>query len=119
MRSLKYLALAAAAALIFSAGAFAKDAHSGSFDLGQAARVGSTLLQPGHYKAEWIGPDDALQISIVQHGKTVATTQGKLKELPSKSADTSVEIRTDQSQKLDEIDFANRTQALVLSGSQS
>lgn len=119
MRSLKYLALTAAAALIFSVGAFAKDFHSGSFDLGQTARIGSTVLHPGHYKAEWNGPDNALQVSIVQHGKTVATTQGKLKELPSKSANTAVEIRTDKSQKLDEIDFANRTQALVLSGSVS
>jgi hypothetical protein len=117
MRSLKYLALTAAAALILSAGAFAKDTHSGSFDLAQTATIGSAVLQPGHYKAEWNGPEDALQISIVQHGKTVATTQGKLKELPSKSANTAVEIRNDRSQKLDEIDFANRTEALVLSGS--
>ncbi|HTS07323.1 MAG TPA: hypothetical protein VMP68_17205 [Candidatus Eisenbacteria bacterium] len=119
MRSLKYLALMATATLVFSMGAFAKDSHSGSFDLDQTARIGSTVLQPGHYKAEWTGPNDALQISIVQHGKTIATTQGKLKQLPSKSADTAVEIRSDQSKKLDEIDFANRTQALVLSGSQS
>ena len=119
MRSLKYLALTAAAALVLSMGAFAKDFHSGSFDLGQTARIGSTVLQPGHYKAEWNGPNDALQISIMEHGKTVATTQGSLKELPSKSENTAVEIRTDKSQKLDEIDFANRTQALVLSGSRS
>ena len=67
MRSLKYLALTAAAALIFSVGAFAKDFHSGSFDLDHTARIGSTVLAPGHYKAEWTGPNDALQVSIVQH----------------------------------------------------
>ena len=117
MQSLKYLALTAAATLIFSAGAFAKDSHSGSFDLGETGRIGSAVLQPGHYKVEWNGPDNALQISIVQHGKIIATTQGRLKELPSKSANTAVEIRTDKSQKLDEIDFANRTDALVLAGS--
>src|SRR5689334_18469150 len=117
MRFLKYLALTTVLALMFSVGAFAKDSHSGSFDLGQTARVGSAVLQPGHYKAEWNGPDSALRISIVQHGKTIATTEGKLKELPSKSANSAVEIRTDKSQKLDEIDFANRTDALVLAGS--
>ena len=120
MRSLKYVALTAAAALIFSIGAFAKNSHSASFDLGQTATVGSTLLQPGHYKAEWNGPDNALQISIVQHGQTIATTQGRMKTLPSKSANTAVQIRNDSShQKIDEIDFANHTEALVLSGSQS
>ena len=75
-------------ALVFSLGAFAKDKDkdSGSFDLTQTARVGSTLLQPGHYKAEWTGPKDALQISVLDHGKTVATATGNLKELPSKCA---------------------------------
>jgi len=120
MRSLKYLALTAAAALVFSLGAFAKDSHSASFDLGQTATVGSTVLQPGHYKAEWNGPDNALQISIVQHGKTVATIEGRMKTLPSKAANTEVQIRNDNNhQRIDEIDFANHTEALVLSGSQS
>lgn len=117
MRSLKYLAFTAAAALIFSAGAFAKDSNSGKFDLTQTAKIGSTMLQPGHYKAEWTGPNNALQVSITEHGKKVATTQGKLKELPTKSPYNAVAIRTDHSQRLDEIDFANRTDALVLAGS--
>jgi hypothetical protein len=115
MQSLKYVALIAAAALILSVGAFAKDSHSANFDLGETARVGSTILQPGHYKAEWNGPDNALQVSIVQRGKTVATTQGRMKELPSKSPYSAVIIRQDNSQNIDEIDFANRTGALLLS----
>jgi len=120
MRSLKYIALTAAAALLFSLGAFAKDSHSASFDLGQSAMVGSTVLQPGHYKAEWNGPDNALQISIVQHGKTIVTTQGRMKTLPSKASDIAVQIRNNNNnQKIDEIDFVNHTEALVLSDSQS
>jgi hypothetical protein len=114
MRSLKYLALTAAAALILTAGAFAKDSNSGKFDLSQPAKIGSTMLQPGHYEAQWTGPNDALQISIRQHGKTLATAQGRLKELPTKSPYTDVVIRTDQSKQLDEIDFANRMDALRL-----
>ena len=117
MRFWTYLALTAVAALILSAGAVAKDSNSGKFDLTQTARIGSTMLHPGHYKVEWTGPNNALQISITEHGKTVATTQGKLRELTTKSPYTAVEIRTDHSQSLDEIDFANRTDALVLAGS--
>lgn len=116
MRSLKPVALIAAVTIAFSVGAFAKDPHSAKFDLVQTATIGSTVLQPGHYKAEWNGPDNALQISIMQNGKTLATTQGRIKELSSKSPYTAVIIRTDNSQKLDEIDFANRTDALVLAG---
>jgi len=117
MRSLKFPALVAVAAFALSLGTFAKDFHSANFDLSQTAKVGATVLQPGHYKAEWNGPDNALEISIVQHGKTLATTQGKMKELPSKSPYAALIIRTDNTQKLDEIDFANRTDALLLSGS--
>ena len=116
MRSLKFLALGVAGAVALSLGAFAKDVHSANFDLVQRAKVGSTILQPGHYKAEWNGPDNALQISIVQHGKTVATAHGTMKELGAKSPYSAVVIRTDNSQRLDEIDFANRTEALVLGG---
>ena len=117
MRSLKYVALTAAAALIFSVGAFAKDSNSGNFDLTQTAKIGSTMLHPGHYKAEWSGPSNALQVSIVEHGKTVATTEGHMKELPTKSPYSDVIIRTTGSQRVDEIDFSNRTDALVLTRS--
>ena len=51
------------------------------------------MLQPGHYKAEWTGPKDALQISVLDHGKTVATATGNLKELPSKSLYSAVTMR--------------------------
>jgi hypothetical protein len=117
MRSIKYLASLAAFALVFSLGAFAKDTNSGKFDIGQNARIGTTLLKPGHYKAEWNGPDNDLNVKITEHGKTVATTKGHLKELQSKSPYDAVQLRADKSQQVDEIDFNNRTEALVLAGS--
>src|SRR5579863_375016 len=89
MKFINYVASLAILAMIFSLGAFAKD----SFDLAQTARIGSTVLQPGHYKAEWTGPNTALQISILRNGKTVATTQGTLKELPSKAQYDAVTVR--------------------------
>jgi hypothetical protein len=117
MRSIQYLASLAAFALVFSLGAFARDTNSGSFDIGQNAKIGRTLLKPGHYKAEWTGPTNALNVTIIDRGKTVATTKGHLKELPTKSPYDAVEFRSDKSQRVDEIDFNNRTEALVLAGS--
>jgi hypothetical protein len=119
MRPLKYLASFAACVLVLSIGAFAKDSNSGKFDLTQRTRVGMTELQPGHYKAEWTGPSSALKISILENGKTVATVQGKLKELPKAAPYDAVAIRTlsDRSNAVEEIEFNNRKDALTLSGS--
>lgn len=119
MRSIQYVASLAVFALIFSVGAFAKDKDSGNFDLTQRAKIGSTMLQPGHYKAEWTGPKDALQISVLDHGKTVATAKGNLKELPSKSPYDAVTVRThrNNTKQIDEIEFNNSNQALVVAGS--
>jgi hypothetical protein len=121
MKSSKFLASFSAVALILCAAAFAKDnkvKKSGSFDLTEPAQIGSTLLQPGHYKAEWTGSDDALQVSILENGKTVATTQATLKQLPSKAAADAVIVKTadNNSKQIEEIDFNNRTEALTLAG---
>jgi hypothetical protein len=119
MQSIRFFAVLSVVALAFSLPVFAKDTNTGDFDLMQKACVGSTVLQPGHYKAEWSGPNTALQVSILRNGKTVATTQGKLKELPEKAPYGAVTVRTlkDNSTRVDEIDFNNRTEVLVLAGS--
>lgn len=116
MRALKYMASCVAFALILCAGSFAKDTNSGSFDLQQTAQMGSTVLQPGHYTAEWSGPKDALKINILQHGKTIATAEGKLKDLRTKSPYAAVSLRTqtNNNPRVDEIDFHNRSEALVV-----
>ena len=118
MRALRYVAFTAALAVFFSLGAFANDFHSGKFDLTQSARVGKTMLQPGHYKAEWSGSKNALKVDILKHGKTVATARGHLKTLESKAPYDSVSMHPtrNHNQQVDEIDFDNHTQALVLAG---
>lgn len=117
MRALKYLAILSAFALTLSMSAFAKDTNSGKFDLEQAAKVGSTVLQPGHYEAQWTGPSNAVKINIMQHGKTVATAEGNIKQLPTKSPYTAVSMKTQNNNKrVDEIDFNNRSEALVIHG---
>lgn len=112
---INYAAAVAAVALLLSLGAFAKDSNSGNFNLAQKAKVGTAVLQPGHYKAEWTGPENALQISIVRHGATVATVKGKLKELPKAAPYSSVTMHTahDQSKRVEQIQFNNRKDELV------
>lgn len=117
MKSVKYLASFTAFALILCAAAFAKDNKSGSFDLAEPAHVGSTLLQPGHYKAEWTGPENSLQVTIVENGKTVATTEGTMKQLPSKATADEVTLKTvNESMQVEQIEFNNRPEALMIGG---
>lgn len=118
MRTMQYIATIAAVAMMLSLGAVARDVDSGNFDLDQTTKVGSTVLQPGQYKAEWTGSQQALNISIIKNGKTVATTRGTLKELPNKASYSAVTVKIlpDKSTRIDEIDFSNRTEALVFAG---
>jgi len=112
------LASCSVLAVVLSAGAFAKDNHSGKFTLTEPAKVGATELKPGDYKAEWSGPADNLQISIIQNRQTVATTQGHLKNLEKPAPYDAVTERTlaDQTKSVDEIDFNHSTEALIVGG---
>jgi hypothetical protein len=119
MRFVKLLPLIAASALLFSMQAFAKDAgNTGKFELTQSAQIGSTQLQPGNYEAQWTGPNDAVKVSILQHGKTVATVQGQLKSLPKAADHDAVTLHTtsDNNRQIDEIDFSKHSEGLVFTG---
>jgi hypothetical protein len=119
MRLVKLLPLVAAAALLFSMQAFAKDtANTGKFELTQSVQIGSTQLRPGQYEAQWTGPKDSLKISILQHGKTVATAQGQLKTLPRAADHDAVTVHTtsENTRQVDEIDFSKHSEALLFSG---
>lgn len=121
MRIARFSALLCALALALSAAAFAKVKNEGSFDLTQPATVGSTQLQPGHYKAEWTGTNGTVNVAIMQHGKTVATAQAELKELTNRSTFSGVTLRTttDHGNRIEEIQFNNRKDALVISGTRA
>lgn len=118
MKVVHYFAVLAMMALVLSASAFAKDSHSGNFILSDTVQVGSTQLTPGSYKAEWNGPGNDVKINITQDGKTVATTEGKIQSLQQPSPYGAVTIRTtkNNTKQLDEIEFGNRSEALVLGG---
>jgi hypothetical protein len=120
MKCMKYISLLATMAFALSLTAFAKDAQSGNFTLDSPAQVGSTQLPAGNYKAEWSGPANAVRVDILQHGKTVATTEGQIKDLQSPSPYNSVTVKpaanNPQEKAVREIDFNHRTEALQFSG---
>jgi hypothetical protein len=118
MKQLQYLALSGIAALALSVAAFAADAHSGNFTLSDTVQIGTTQLAPGSYKAEWSGPATDLKVAITQHGKTVATADGRIKDLQKPAPYSSVTLKQTSSNEkaIDEIDFNHRTEAIVLNG---
>jgi hypothetical protein len=118
MKFVQYFASFAIVTLVLSAGAFAKDSHSGNFTLFETVRVGATQLEPGHYKAEWTGSANDVKVEILQNGKTVATAEGTIKDLGQPSPYDAVTTKTlqDDTKVVDEIDFNKRSEALVLAG---
>ena len=120
MKYMKYISLLATMAFALSLTAFAKDAQSGNFTLDSPVQIGSTQLAAGNYKAEWSGPSNAVKIDIIRKGKTVATTQGQIKDLQQPSPYSAVTVKpagnNSNAKTLDEIDFNHRSQALVFSG---
>jgi hypothetical protein len=95
---------------------FAANKNQGNFTLAGSARVGSTELPAGDYKAQWQEESGgAVKVDFLQNGKTVASAEGKLKDLQAPSPYTAVTTKSlsDNAQEIDEIDFNNRKQALV------
>jgi len=118
MKVVRCIASFTVIAVVLLVGAFAKDSHSGNFTLADTVQVGSTQLAPGNYKAEWDGPANDVKINIMKNGKTIATTEGQIKNLQQPAPYDAVAIKTLQNntKALDEIEFNNRNEALVLGG---
>jgi hypothetical protein len=115
--SLAVLAMFTAVLTTVTFAASKKDA--GNFTLSDTVRVGSTQLSPGQYKAEWKEETgNTVKVDILEHGKTVATAEGKLKNLQEPAPYDAVVIKplTNNAKEISEIDFSNRKQALVLGG---
>jgi hypothetical protein len=101
MKNLKYAAVIATLAMLFSLSAFARDKNERTVNLAYAVQVGGTQLQPGTYKVEWQGAGPDVQVSFLKNGKTVATVPGTLK-----TGDTQV---TQDEQIVSDSTSANRT----------
>jgi hypothetical protein len=118
MKSAQFIASVSVTALALSLGALAKDSNSGNFTVSDKVQIGSTQLAPGNYKAEWTGPANDVKVVITQHGKTVATAEGKLTTLqqPSRYSAVLTKQTNNNTLQLDEIEFNNRSEALQLGG---
>ena len=121
MKYPKYFAVVALFCLITTAGLFAdsKSKDSGNLNLANSVQVGSTQVAPGDYKVEWNGTGDNVQVSILKGKNVVATTEGKLVELPKKADNNSVTTKAldNNARALMEIQFDNRTESLVFNQS--
>jgi len=111
--------LTIAAATLLSASVFAKAKNQGSMTVDQTIQIGSTQLKPGHYKVEWSDTATANQVNVefVRNGKTVATVPAQLKSRANPSPYNDIvtsEKKNNQPEQLQEIDFNNRTQALIM-----
>ena|SRR5579863_2237649 len=112
MKTLRYLTFLSILAMLSSLSVFARDNNQQSVDIPSTVRVGSTQLEPGHYKLEWQGAGPDTQVTFLRHGKTVATVPATLKANDSQV--TQDDIVTDSTNNtLREIDFHHEKEALV------
>jgi hypothetical protein len=119
MKSAKYLFLLAGIAMLLPLGVYAKDSNGGKFTISESVQVGSTQLKPGDYKVQWDGSGDAVNVKILQGKKTVATTSGKLVNHDQAAPYNAVVLKDATGGKtINEIDFGNRKEALVLTDAQ-
>ena len=121
MKYPKYFAVIAFFCLMTTAGLFAdsKSKDRGNINLANPVQIGSTQVAPGDYKVEWSGTGDNVQVNILKGKNVIATTEGKLVELPRKAENGSVTTRAldNNTRALMEIQFDDRTQSLVFNQS--
>jgi len=118
MSSKRLYSLIAAVVLVLPLSLFAKDSNEGKVDLATAVTVGTTQLQPGSYKVEWSGNGPQVQVSFIQHSKTVATTEGKVIDHPQPASQSDVVLKpvagNSGAMTIDQIDFNHRNQSLQI-----
>ncbi|MGA8151128.1 MAG: hypothetical protein WB952_09275 [Terriglobales bacterium] len=121
MRCGKYLTFFAAVVMFLPLSAFARQKNEHTITLFDPATFGSVRLEPGSYQVEWTGAGSDVQVSVLQHKKTVATTTAQLiTNDPGVTQDAVVlkTVATNSPKQIAEIDFGSRKEALVLSSNQ-
>ena len=115
MKSARNIAILSTLALACSLSAFARDKNEHSVNIPESVKVAGTELQPGNYKVEWQGTGPSVQVSFLQHGKTLATVAGTLKTNDAQVTQDSIVTNTANppDRTLNEIDFSRGREALV------
>jgi hypothetical protein len=118
MKYAKYLAAFAVIYLMTTVSSFAstKSKDVGHLNIDEPVQVGSTHLSPGDYKVEWNGNANNVQINILKGKDVVATAEGKVVELdkPAKGDAVTTKSPDNNTRVIDEIEFNNRKESLVL-----
>jgi hypothetical protein len=115
MKSFRAFSLIAVFALFLPLFAIAKEKDEGKLQLTDSVRIGTTQLKPGDYKVEWNGSGPMVKVDFLENHKTVATSRGKIIDLKKPATEDAYvlkPVQNGQAKTIEEIDFANRTQAL-------
>lgn len=117
----KYLMLLSMFTFLLPGMGFAREKNQGTMQLMEPARIGSTELQPGTYKVEWNGTGPKVQVSVMQHKNTVATTTATLKTNDAAATLDAVVLKpapgNSSVRQIAEIDFGSHKEALVITPS--
>jgi hypothetical protein len=120
MRCSKYTILLAGLVLLVPLSAFARSKNERSVDIPKTVQIGPTQLKAGTYKVEWQGNGSLLHVNFLEHGRTVASTQGKMVELKKPSTyDEVVMITKGKTNRLEEIHFSGKKEALAFASNQT
>lgn len=105
--------------LVLVTGAFAAGAsHKGTFKVSDPVQIAGKSLPAGEYVVKWEGTGPAVQATISQDGKVVATIPATVVELPQKSSSSTAEVQHGASGNgtLNQVQFSGQKYALEFSG---
>jgi hypothetical protein len=102
--------------LAFTVSAFAvNDTHKNNFQISTPAQVNGTQIPAGEYTAKWEGSGPAVQVSIMQGKKVLATVPAQVVTLSQPAANTQAELNNSNgNQELTELQFSGKTYSLEL-----
>ena len=111
----KYWTTLVGIALLASSAAFAESRTEHNVTITDPVQIGSTQLEPGHYKVAWEGAGPTVQVRFLHDGKTVAISNAQLVRQNQKSPyDDVVTTKTSTNESnLKQIDFQNQKESLV------
>ena len=104
------------AAFLFSTSAFAQSENKGKLSVPETITVEGKQLPPGNYKVEWEGTGPNVEVKILKGKETVATTQARVVQAPTKATVDSYGVtkQQDGSLVLDSIYFGGKNLSLEI-----
>jgi hypothetical protein len=110
----RYIVLLAALVLLVPLGSFARSNNTAKVEIADNVLVGSTQLNAGTYQVKWEGSGPLLQVTFLESGKIVATTQARMVQINQKPEFDEITVSTKGNPgALKEIEFHGRKEALL------